>query len=104
LENLENKSFESVKAPHFKFIKKFKEKSAKSMNRINNKIKGFKNKLKKKFNDKEIDSLSVPDFGSDKDYLESDIDTFEDDEKEREAFERLKIYIEELAAEQEKGD
>jgi len=103
LENLENKSFESVKTPFFKFIKKFKEKSAKSMNRINNKIKGFKNKLKKKFNDKEIDSLGIPDFDSDKGYLENDIDTFDEDEKEKEAFERLKIYIKELAAEQEKG-
>ncbi len=103
LENLENKSFESVKTPSFKFIKKFKEKSAKSMNRINNKIKGFKNKLKKKFNDKEIDPLSIPDFDSDKDYLENDIDTFDEDEKERLAYERLKKYINELAAEQEKS-
>ena len=104
LENLENKSFESVKTPLFKFIKKFKDKSAKSMNRINNKIKGFRNKLKKKFNDKEIDLLSIPDFDSDKDYLENDIDTFDEDEKEREAYNRLKKYINELVAEQEKSE
>ncbi|MFX0083930.1 MAG: ATP-binding protein [Candidatus Hodarchaeota archaeon] len=103
LENLENKSFEVVKTPHVKFIKKFKEKSAKSMSRINNKIKELKNKLTKKLKNKESDPIFIPNFDSNRDILEDDIDPFDEVEKDREAYERLKKYINKLAAEQEKA-
>ena len=47
LRNLENGIIENVKTPNFKIIKKIKEKTENNMNKINNKIKDFKNNLKK---------------------------------------------------------
>jgi len=104
LENLENQIFESLKVPHFKFIKKIKEKSVKSMKRIKNKVKGFKKNLENKFSNKEIDSIDPSDFDLEKDDFEEFDDNFDESEKERFAYEKLKNYINELAAKQKKID
>lgn len=103
LDNLENGIIEKAKTPNFKLIQKIKEKSVKSMNKINDKIKGIKNKLKKKVEEKDNASIGIPYHDSNKIYLEREMNIDEEDENEREAFEKLKIYIEKLAAEQEKS-
>ncbi|MFX1376175.1 MAG: ATP-binding protein [Promethearchaeota archaeon] len=103
LENIDNKIVESEITHHSNFIKKFKEKSAKSMVKINNKLKGIKDKLKKKLNDKKTDSLNIPDFDSDAKYFEQGIEISEEEENEEESFEGLRRFVKELAAKQEKS-
>ncbi|MFX0083932.1 MAG: hypothetical protein ACFE94_19475 [Candidatus Hodarchaeota archaeon] len=66
-------------------------------------IKEFRNKLTKKLRNKESNPMFIPNFDPHKDHLEDNIDPFDEDEKDREAYERLKRYINKLAAEQEKG-